>query len=437
MEITIPVNYNPRPYQLPMLQAIDNGIKRAVVLWHRRSGKDKTLVNLIAKKMFERVGSYYYFMPTYEQGRKILWEGIDKDGFRFIDHIPKELRERIDNQQMVIELKNGSIFRVIGTDKIDAVVGTNPIGCVFSEYSLQNPLAWGYIRPILAENGGWAVFNYTSRGKNHGYDLYRYALTQDDWFVQKLTADDTGVFTKEQLEKERLQYVMEDGDDLRFLQEYYNSFEGSVQDKKHITNVPYEKLITVDTWWDLGVGDATAIWFTQSVGKEIRIIDYLEAQGEGLPYYAAELQKKGYVYGDHFAPFDIQVKELGSGISRLETAKSLGINFKVVPQLSIDDGIQAVRLMLNKCWIDELKCQRGLDCLRQYHKEYDEKRKCYKNTPAHDWSSHGSDALRYMAVGYKKYKDRQTEEAVIQDWQPSSEFEGAPQQINKKDIFIN
>lgn len=433
-----------------MLQAIDNGVKRAVVLWHRRGGKDKTLINLIAKKMFERVGSYYYFMPTYEQGRKILWEGIDKDGFRFIDHIPKELRARVDNQQMVIELKNGSIFRVIGTDKIDAVVGTNPIGCVFSEYSLQNPLAWGYIRPILAENGGWAVFNYTSRGKNHGYDLYRYALNQDDWFVQKLTADDTGVFTKEQLAKEREQYVLEDGDDLRFLQEYYNSFDGSVQgsyygkilqgieDKKQITNIPYEKLIPVDTWWDLGVGDATAIWFTQSIGKEIRVIDYLESQGEGLPYYAAELQKKGYVYGEHYAPFDIQVKELGSGVSRLETAKSLGIKFKVVPQLSIDDGIQAVRLILNKCWFDEKNCQRGLDCLRQYHKEYDEKRKCYKNTPEHDWSSHGSDAFRYLAVGHKKFKDKQEEEVRINNWQPQSEFEGAPVDSYKKpEIFIS
>jgi len=449
MEITLPHNYQPRDYQLPLLQAIDNGIKRAVVLWHRRSGKDKTLINLIAKKMFERVGSYYYFMPTYEQGRKILWEGIDKDGFRFIDHIPKELRARVDNQQMVMELKNGSIFRVIGTDKIDAVVGTNPIGSVFSEYSLQNPLAWGYIRPILAENGGWAVFNYTSRGKNHGYDLFRYAQSQEDWFVQKLTADDTGVFTKEQLEKEREQYILEDGDDLRFLQEYYNSFEGSVQgsyygkilqnleDKKQVTKVPYEPAVKVDTWWDLGVGDATAIWFTQSIGKEIRVIDYLESQGEGLPYYALELQKKGYVYGEHFAPFDIQVKELGSGISRLETAKSLGISFRVVPQLSIDDGIQAVRLILNKCWFDETKCQRGLDCLRQYHKEFDDKRKCYKNVPLHDWSSHGSDAFRYLAVGHNKYKDRQEPELKIQDWQPASEFEGAPQSTNKKpEIFI-
>jgi len=399
---------------LPLLKAIDGGKKRAVSVWHRRAGKDKTLINLVAKKMVERVGAYYYFFPTYEQGRKILWEGIDRNGFRFLEHLPQAIRNRTDNQGMSIELKNGSIFRIIGTDRIDAVVGTNPIGCVFSEYSLQNPIGWGYIRPILAENGGWAVFNYTSRGKNHGYDLYKYAKENpEDWFCEVLRADQTGVFTPEQLEKEREQYILEDGDDLRFQQEYMCSFEGSVQGSYYgkwmeeasprIKHIPYEEQLPVYTAWDLGVNDTTAIWFFQILGREIRVIDYLETNGEGIHYYASELQKKGFIYGKHFMPHDVEVREIGTGVSRKTTFEGLGLKpIETLPKLPIEEGIASVRLVLPRCYFDEEKCGRGLDCLRNYHKEYDEKMKTYKSHPEHDWSSNGADAFRYLATAIFK-----------------------------------
>ena len=375
---------------------------------------------MIVKKAMEKVGTYYYFFPTYNQGRKILWDGIDKDGFKFLNHIPKELRVREDRQQMMIELKNGSVFQVIGTDNVDSIVGTNPCGCVFSEYALQNPIAWGYIRPILAENGGWAVFNFTSRGKNHGYDLVEYAKTQEDWFVNILPATETGVYTAEQLKKEREQYIVEDGDDLRFQQEYMCSFEGAVQgsyygkflqlvkQKKQITTVSYDPNLPVSTVWDLGISDATSIWFVQTVNKEIRLIDYLEAEGEGLGYYYEELNKKGYIYKEHYAPHDIKVRELGSGQSRLETARKLGLVFKVVPNISIQDGIQAVRKILPMCWFDKEKTDKGLSGLYNYHKEYDEKRKIYKDRPDHDWSSHSADSFRYLAVVYNKLTSNQT-----------------------------
>lgn len=385
-------------------------------VWHRRAGKDKTLINLVAKKMIEKVGTYYYFFPTYNQGRKILWDGIDKDGFRFLDHIPKELRVREDRQQMVIELKNGSIFQIIGTDNVDSIVGTNPIGCVFSEYALQDPIAWGYIRPILAENGGWAIFNYTSRGKNHGWDLYKYAKDRADWFVQILKADETGVFTPEQLEEEREQYINEDGDDLRFQQEYMCSFEGSMQGSYYgklieqaskdgrILRIPYEPQLPVFTIWDLGMADAMSIWFLQKVGKELRLIDYLEAEGEGMPYYVQELKNKGYIYGKHFMPHDADIREIGTGISRKATAESLGLRpIEIIPKLPIEEGIASARLILPRCYFEEEKCKRGLDALRQYHKEYDEKRKCFKNRPEHDWSSHGADSFRYLATVIFKF----------------------------------
>lgn len=419
MEIQIPHNFTPRQYQINLLKAVDNGKKRCVCVWHRRAGKDKTLINLVAKKMLERVGAYYYFFPTYEQGRKILWEGMDKDGFKFLDHIPEAIRKRTTSKPMFIELINGSTLSVIGTDEIDSIVGTNPIGTIWSEYSLQNPKAWGFIRPILEENGGWAVFNFTSRGKNHGYDLVEFARKNpDDWFLNILPATETGVFSPEQLEKIRKEYIEEDGDDLRFLQEYMCSFDGAIkgsyygtqlaeaEKQKRIGKVPHDPAIKVDTWWDLGIGDAMAIWFTQSIGREVHVIDYLESEGEGMPYYIAALQQKGYVYGEHYFPHDGNARELSTGVTRIETAEKLGLRpINIVENIGVDDGIQAARLFINRCWFDEEKCAEGLDALKNYHKKFDDKREVYKDSPEHDWSSHGSDAFRYLAVGHGQYKD--------------------------------
>jgi len=204
MPITLPYNYQARPYQSGLYDCIANGYKRAVAVWHRRAGKDKTLLNLLIKEAFKRTGVYYYFFPTYNQGRKVLWDGIDRNGFRYLDHIPEPLREGNPNTtEMKIRLINGSLIQIIGTDNIDAIMGTNPVGCVFSEYSLQNPAAWDLIRPILAENGGWAVFNYTPRGRNHGFILYEMAKNNPEWFCELLTVDDTGVVTPEMVQAER------------------------------------------------------------------------------------------------------------------------------------------------------------------------------------------------------------------------------------------
>lgn len=200
--ITLPYNFTPRDYQKPLFRAIDSGFKRAVVIWHRRAGKDKSLINIISKKAMERVGTYYYLFPTYKQGKKIIWNGMDKDGFKFINHIPEAIVKRKDSTDMLVELINGSIIQIVGTDNIDSIVGTNPVGCVFSEYALQDPTAWSFLRPILQENGGFAIFNYTPRGDNHGKTLYEAALKRENWYVELRKADETGVFTKEQLDEE-------------------------------------------------------------------------------------------------------------------------------------------------------------------------------------------------------------------------------------------
>jgi phage terminase large subunit len=412
MEIVIPHNFKPREYQIKLWNALDT-YKRAVCIWHRRAGKDKTLTNIVIREMVKRVGAYYYFFPTYQQGKKILWNGMDKAGFRFIDHFPKELIASMNDTEMVIKLKNGSLFQVIGTDNINSIVGTNPVGCVFSEYSLQDPQAWDFIRPILAENGGWAIFNYTPRGTNHGKDLYNLAEREDNWFAQKLTVDDTNAISKEILEQERKEMLERTGNDALFMQEYYCSFDAPVEgayygsqmmkaeEENRITNIPYEENLKVNTYWDLGVDDSMTIWFLQSLGKEKRLIDYLEVTGEGLTYCIKGLFNKPYVYGEHFAPRDIKVRELSDGKSRLDKAQALGVNFQIVPDIGVEDGIDAVRSILGSCWFDKTKCARGIDALRSYHKEWDEKNKVYKNHPKHDWASHGSDAFRYLAVGFK------------------------------------
>ena len=427
--LTIPHNYQPRPYQLPILKALDSGIKRAVAVWHRRSGKEKTFINYVCKAAFQRVGTYFYMFPTYAQAKKVLWDGRDREGFPFMGHFPREIIKARNETELRLELVNGSAIQLIGTDNIDSVLGTNPIGCVFSEYAMQDPKAWDYMRPILRENGGFAIFDYTPRGKNHGFTLYQMAQSNPDWFAERLTIEDTKALEPGDIDKERKEGMSEE----LIQQEYYCSFEGvqfgayygkqlqQAENDKRIGNVSYETELGVETWWDLGIGDSTAIWFTQSIGREIRVIDYYEASGEGFPHYAKVLQSKPYVYSQHHAPHDIEVRELGSGRSRKEVAANLGIVFQVVPNIPIEDGIEAGRSILSRCWFDKVKCERGLNALASYHKDWDDKLKTWRSQPKHDWASHGADAFRYLAVGHKTAKVKTQEPIQIISYTRDSE----------------
>jgi hypothetical protein len=338
---------------------------------------------------------------------------MTRDGRKFIEHFPKEMWEAVNNTEMRLTLKNGSIYQVVGTDNVDRLVGANPVGVVFSEYSLQDPRAWDYIRPILAENGGWALFIYTARGRNHGYDMLNMARRNERWFQQTLTVDDTRAISIEAVDEERESGMPEE----MIQQEFYCSFDAPLVGSYYGTamaklladgrlgSLPYEPRLEVHTAWDLGVSDSTAIVFYQKHGQEIRIIDYYEASGEGMAHYAKVIKERDYVYGEHLAPHDIQVRELGSGKSRLEVARELGIRFRVVPNLRIDDGIEAVRTTLPKCWFDEKKCTHLIESLRQYRKDFDEKHKVFRDKPLHDWTSHPADAFRYMCVGLRDQLD--------------------------------
>jgi phage terminase large subunit len=410
--LTIPHNFTPRAYQLPVLQALDEGIKRAVAIWHRRAGKEKTFINYAAKCCVSRVGTYFYVFPTYAQAKKVLWDGKDKAGFPFMGHIPNGLRTKTNESEMRIELVNGSAIQLIGSDNIDSVLGTNPLGCVFSEYALQHPKAWDYMRPILRENGGWAVFDYTPRGKNHGYTLYQMAKDNPEWYAEVLTVNDTQALSPADIDSERRAGMSEE----LIQQEFYCSFEGiqtgavfakQLQDAENdgrICGVPWQPELPVDTWWDIGTGDPTAIWFTQNAGREIHVIDYYENSGAGvgIDFYARYLQQLPYVWGEHHGPHDMEAHQFAAnGKSTKEMASAMGFHFKIVDKLDKQSQINAGRVFLNRCWFDKKKTERGRDALMSYHYRWDDNRKNFSDEPYHDWSSNAADAYMQLAVGHK------------------------------------
>jgi hypothetical protein len=416
----LPHNFIPRWYQTKFYNAMADGYKRGVAVWHRRAGKDKTTINILVKEAFKRKGLYFYLFPTYKQAKKAIWYGMDRDGFRFLDHIPTGIRRRTNETEMLVELSNGSIIQVVGSDNYDALMGSNPLGCIFSEYSIQDPRAWEFIKPILRENKGWAFFIYTPRGHTAGYRMYNMALENPDWFCEKLTIDDTGVLNELDMQAERAEGMSED----LIQQEYYCSFEAALPgayyakemalaDKENrITGVPYQPGFVVDTYWDLGYRDSTAIWFGQDAGREVHLIDYYEASGEGLAHYKKimtdpdyceknNVPPKNYTYGAHYAPHDIKKHELGTGKTLWEQSKTLGIKFEMMPRLSLSDGIEATRQIIAICWFDRKKCARGIDALRSYRKEYDEEHRAFRLIPVHDWASDGADAFRTLGVCHR------------------------------------
>ena len=414
--VQVPHNWEPRDYQMDGWAALESGIRRACFVWHRRAGKDSVGLNYMVTATQKRVGTYWHMLPTLRQGRKIVWQGITKDGRAFLDFWPEDLIRKKRDDEMMIELTNGSIWQVVGSDNYDALVGTNPVGVIMSEYSLSVPSAWDFIRPILAENGGWAAFLYTPRGRNHGYDLYQMAKNNPKWFCQLLTVDDTDAISDEAIQEEReagMAKALIDQEfycsfDAPLVGSYYGDEMAQALKDKRITNVAHDPAVPVETWWDLGIGDDTAIIFVQRVGLEIHVIDAYAATGKKLSHYAGVLQKKAttreYVYSDHIFPHDVKARELIAGVSREKVLRQLGIKPVVMPRHDIDDGISAVRNTLGNCWFDEQNCGDLIEAMRQYRKIWDEKRKMFADSPYHDWSSHYADAFRTGAMHRHKKK---------------------------------
>jgi phage terminase large subunit len=441
----LPLPHNgwvPRTDQLGLWGYLENGGKRAVEVAHRRWGKDEISLHFTATAVQERVGNYWHMLPQFNQCRKAIWEAINpRTGMKRVDEVfPLEMRASTRNTDMYISFVNGSSWQLVGSDNYNSLVGSPPIGIVFSEYALSDPQCWAYLSPILEENGGWAAFISTSRGNNHLKKILDYARVTPGWYAETLTASDTPVFSGQRLMEIRAELIGTFGPELgeaMFEQEYNCSFQGAVLGSYYgkqmdiarkdgrITSVPYDTALEVYTFWDLGIDDSTTIWFMQFVGRETRVIDYYENSGMGMAHYAKILKDKPYVYGDHYMPHDVKVREMSAGEhakSRLEVAEDLGIRPIIVVQRprnadAVMTGIEAARNAIGMCWFDAVKCQVGISALEGYKSEYDEEKKVMRNTPLHDWTSHGADAFRTFAAGYKsKKRKRDVERELVSGW---------------------
>jgi phage terminase large subunit len=415
--------WTPRNHQLDLwhylLGRLACGGQRADVVAHRRWGKDEVGLHWAALAASQRTGTYWHLLPEASQGRKAIWDAVNPHtGKRRIEEaFAPRLRPSLHTDEMKIELGNGSVWQVAGSDNYNSLVGSSPIGVVFSEWSLAKPEAWSFIRPILAENGGWALFLWTPRGRGHATRAFESRkLRPDEWFTLKSPATDTKVFTPEQLERERAELIAELGStgegEARFASEYLVDFDaaapgayyakliGDAERAGRICRVPFDPALRVDTAWDLGIDDYTAIWFFQQAGREVRAIDYFETSGEGLDAVVRQaLSGRPYVYGAHHLPHDVMVRELGAaGRSRFETLGGLGVRpISVGAAMHPEERINASRLMIPMTWFDAEKCAGGLERLRGYRKRWSRGTRSYGG-PLHDEASHGADAFGEFAA---------------------------------------
>lgn len=405
-----------RWYQEEIWDTVDQQLsKRILYIASRRAGKDILFWNLSIRQCIKKTCLVFYVLPTYSQGRKAVFDAIAIDGTKFLDFLPKMLVESINQAEMKIRFKNGSILQIIGGDTYDtSLVGTNPYAVILSEYSLMPPDIFSFIRPILAANGGWCGIIGTPRGKNHLWQLWKIAQELPEWKIFVHKASEINHIPDDVLSQERSQ--MDEG---LYLQEYECSFERGISGsfygtyldalklRGQIGHVPWEPGLLTYTAWDIGVNDATSIIFFNVVGdgSVIRIIDCYSNNNLGLDHYAKILQDKPYKYGKHFAPHDIKVREWGGGaVTRYEKARQLGIEFTLVDQVGIIDGIENVWTHFNKFWIDAERCRSLINALENYRKEWDEMKQMYLPRPVKSWANHYADALRYLCMSLHKTK---------------------------------
>lgn len=381
--------------------------------------------------MAERPGNYWYMLPEYSQARKAMWDAINpKTGQRRIDDaFPKELRENTKEQEMMIKFKGtNSTFQLVGSDNFNSLVGTPPVGLVFSEYALSRPSAWAYLMPIVEENGGWVGFNSTPRGKNHFKNMSEFASKEPGWFYSHLTADQTGIFAPEQLQSILRQLQSDHGDEFGhslWLQEYFCSFDAALpgaiwadcitraESEGRIGMVPHTEGYPVFTGWDLGYDDDTAGWFYQVVhtdaGPELRFIDFYADNFKDVDHYATMLYtkslEKGYTYGTHWLPHDARPRTLAAGgksiLQQFKAYQNDIGQFRIAPKLDVQEGIQAVRASFPFMRIDAVACEDGLDACKSYVRVWDDEKKIFSTSPKHDWASHAADGLRTVGVTWQ------------------------------------
>jgi hypothetical protein len=397
-EIVIP--YKPREHQLKVHELLE-GKRFAVVVAHRRFGKTVAALNHLIREAVlndKETPRYAYIAPTYGQAKRVAWDYLVK------------YTTPLGGTNNISELRVdfwGRRIQLYGSDNPDSLRGQFFDGVIIDEVGDQNPKIWtDIVRPALTDRKGWCLFIGTPKGHNHFKELRDRAEKEEGWGLLEFKASETGVVDDTELKAAK----NEMGED-KYRQEFECSFDAAVEGsyfgqilneleaKKHMQEIPREELSRTFTAWDLGMGDSTSIWVAQLVGTEVRLLDYYENHGVGLDHYVKWLRDNDYEKAEHILPHDVRVRELGTGKSRMEMLEEAGLQIKIAPRMSLDDGIQAVRRLLPRCWFNVPKVQIGLNCLRNYRRDYDEKRKIFYERPLHDWSSHGSDSFRYLALG--------------------------------------
>jgi phage terminase large subunit len=421
--IRIPNNWSPRPYQLPALQKFAAGIRDQFHVWHRRAGKDLLSMNHAAVQSQLEVGAYWHVLPYLVQARKALWHGIGKDGVRFIDQaFPPEIRKSTRDHEMMIEFINGSTWQLVGADNYNALVGSNPRGCVFSEWALCDPAAWDYVRPILLENKGWVWFITTYRGKNHAYTMFERLKDNAEWFCSKLTVNDTRDFdgapiiTPADIERERLEGM----DEGMIQQEYFcdplaaftgSYYGGEIQKLKlqgRLTAVTHDPKFPVYCVWDLGWVDHLTCIFIQPHGNESNVIGSRSWRMTTIPDALADIRKTFPWEADtHVLPWDAAKSSLETGSTWQQVFEDQRCQTEIAPKVSVFEGIEQVRLFLPTCSIDIEKRPWApdgnnlllIESLTGYRTELRKGQPgVFQRSPAHTWESHLADALRYYAV---------------------------------------
>lgn len=450
--VTIPRDFTPRPYQLNLLRAMDSGIRHAIICWHRRSGKDLVCLNYLIKRMVERKGLYYILFPTFNQGRKVLWDGVTNTGARFLEAFPEEyLASKPNETEMQITGRNGSIFQIIGTDDYNKIMGTNPCGLIYSEFMLQDPKARAFIMPILAANAGWEILNFTPRGaNNHATELFEKAVVSpQDWFAETLTIDDTQdergqpIVSEAELARIRRDQEMTEEE---IQQEFYVNFIGALEGliygnemaradaEGRIGKAPFDAMLDVETWWDFGRDDANAIWFVQRHRKERRFIDYYEERFKDLPHFVKVCrdwaQDHRAVFSGHYTGWDAVVHD-HAGKTRIQAALDLKLRpaFTAAKKRNPMECIDAVRRVFPSYYFDAHQCRDGIKALRAYKREWDVERRTHKNEPVHNWASHAADALRNGEMASYEPRPQPFQTQAITDFDVFSDTHDYAQEV--------
>ena len=400
MHIEIP--YVPRPLQAKLHNDLDNH-RFAVLNCHRRFGKTILIILHLIKKALtndKKNPRYYLIGPTFVSIKRVCWDYLKQ----YASCIPGTT---FNETELRCDLPNGARITLLSSEDPDKIRGIYADGVCIDECSQMNPILWNeIIRPALSDRKGFCYFISTPAGmSNIFYDLYQHAQSDPNWLAYTAKASETGIIDQEELDAAKAQMG-----DAKYKQEFecdwianiegavYGEIIKSLEEKKQITRIAYDPALMVHTAWDLGVDDSTAIVFYQLLGNQILIIDYYENNREGLPHYVQVVKDKDYVYGEHFAPHDIEVTEFSTGKTRREVAYQLGIRFKILPKINLEDGIHSLKMVLPKCWFDGDNTKPLIDALRHHHRKYNEKMKMFSNKPVKDWSSHAADAARYMAL---------------------------------------